>query len=40
MLTCKRPDDGIPASQFDAVVGRRARLDLGAGQKLSWEQLD
>jgi N,N'-diacetyllegionaminate synthase len=40
MLTCKRPDDGIPASQFDAVVGRRARRDLGPGQKLSWEQLD
>lgn len=40
MLTCKRPDDGIPASQFDAVVGRRARRDLDAGQKLSWEQLD
>ena len=40
MLACKRPDDGIPASEFDAVVGRRARRDLGAGQKLSWEQLD
>jgi N,N'-diacetyllegionaminate synthase len=40
MLSCKRPDDGIPASQFDAVVGRRARRDLDAGQKLFWEQLD
>jgi N-acetylneuraminate synthase/N,N'-diacetyllegionaminate synthase len=40
MLTCKRPDDGIPASEFDAVVGRRARRDLGAGQKLSWDLLD
>jgi N,N'-diacetyllegionaminate synthase len=40
MLACKRPDDGIPASQFDSVVGRRVRLDLRAGEKLSWEQLD
>jgi N,N'-diacetyllegionaminate synthase len=40
MLGCKRPDDGIPASQFDSVVGRRVRLDLRAGEKLSWEQLD
>jgi N,N'-diacetyllegionaminate synthase len=40
MLACRRPADGIPASQFDSVVGRRARRDLTAGAKLSWDQLD
>jgi N,N'-diacetyllegionaminate synthase len=40
MLVCKRPADGIPASAFDAVVGRRSSVDLRAGQKLSWECLD
>jgi len=40
LVVCKRPSDGIEASHFDAVIGRRARRDLVRGQKLTWEHLD
>jgi N-acetylneuraminate synthase/N,N'-diacetyllegionaminate synthase len=40
MLVCKRPEDGIPASRFDAVVGRSARSDIHAGDKLTWDQIE
>jgi len=39
MLICKRPENGIPSSRFDAVVGRRPRRDIRAGEKLSWDHL-
>jgi N-acetylneuraminate synthase/N,N'-diacetyllegionaminate synthase len=39
MLVCKRPADGIPASRFDALVGRRARRDIRSGEKLSSDHL-
>jgi N-acetylneuraminate synthase/N,N'-diacetyllegionaminate synthase len=39
MLVCKRPGDGIPASDIDLVVGRRARRPISVGEKLTWESL-
>ena len=39
MLECKRPGDGIPASDIDRVVGRRPRRSIKVGEKLTWESL-
>ncbi|HEV8537160.1 MAG TPA: N-acetylneuraminate synthase [Candidatus Limnocylindria bacterium] len=34
MLDCQRPGDGIPAAEFDSVVGRRATRAFRAGEKI------
>lgn len=38
-LQLRRPASGIPAAEFDAVIGRRLRADTAAGTVLQWEQL-
>lgn len=38
-LTVQRPGTGIPASQWDAAIGRLARRDIPAGTMLSWDML-
>ncbi|WP_300300029.1 N-acetylneuraminate synthase family protein [Ferrovibrio sp.] len=38
-LTALRPGDGIPASCFDIVVGRRVTRALAAGHRLAWGDL-
>ncbi len=40
MLECKRPADGIPASECDSVVGRRVRRSFKVGEKLAWERIE
>lgn len=35
-LTCKRPGTGIPADQFDSVVGRVAAVDIPEDTILEW----
>ncbi len=39
MLACKRPGTGIPAEQFDDLVGRKAARRFGAGEMLDWDAL-
>jgi N,N'-diacetyllegionaminate synthase len=39
MLDCARPGDGIPAAEFDSVVGRRATRAFRAGEKIVREDL-
>lgn len=34
-----RPGFGLPPSAFDSVMGRRARVDLARGTRLSWDVL-
>lgn len=38
-LQLRRPASGIPAAEFDAVIGQRLRADTAAGTVLQWEQL-
>jgi N,N'-diacetyllegionaminate synthase len=40
VLTAKKPGWGIPAHQFEAVLGRRLRRDLAQGEFLSEEDLE
>jgi sialic acid synthase SpsE len=35
----KRPGTGIPASELDRVLGRRASRDLGPGELVAWEDV-
>ena len=39
MLTCKRPGTGIYPRYLDAVVGRRANLDIEKDTTISWEMI-
>ena len=39
-LTCKRPGTGISPLDWDRVVGRRPRCDLGEDHVLTWEDLE
>lgn len=38
-LAYKKPGDGLPASRYKDVIGRRVRLDLPADHKLSMDDL-
>ena len=38
-LQLRRPASGIPAAEFDAVIGQRLRADTAAGTVLQWAQL-
>lgn len=38
-LAFKKPGDGIPAAQFESVVGRRAKRDLAVDHKLGLDDL-
>ncbi|WP_449370438.1 N-acetylneuraminate synthase [Thiomonas sp.] len=38
-LQLRRPASGIPAADFDAVIGQRLRSDAAAGTVLQWENL-
>jgi N-acetylneuraminate synthase/N,N'-diacetyllegionaminate synthase len=38
-LVMKRPATGIPSSEVDLVIGRRARRDIQADEILSWKLL-
>ena len=40
MLTAKKPALGLPPSQADQVVGRRARRDLPVDHFLAWDDLE
>lgn len=39
MLTAKRPATGLPPTLQPLIVGRRARVDIGAGQQISFAML-
>ena len=39
MLKCVRPGGGLPAEYFNLVVGRIARADIKAHEKISWEKV-
>ena len=38
-ITCKRPGHGISPAQWDEVVGRGVKRDLGADHVMQWEDL-
>ena len=38
-LQLRRPASGIPAADFDTVIGQRLRADTAAGTVLQWEDL-
>ncbi len=38
-LTVQRPGTGVPASDVDRIVGRRARVSIAAGEMLRWDML-
>ena len=35
-----RPGNGLPPREYDAVLGRRAKIDIARGTPLSWDLLD
>lgn len=39
VLALRRPEDGIPASRWDDLVGRRVRRDIEPDVPLAWEDL-
>jgi len=39
MLTVKRPGGGIAPDQYDALLGRRAAVDIDADTQLTWDML-
>ena len=39
MLTYKRPGTGISPASLELIVGRRARVDIGEDQTLTWEMV-
>lgn len=39
MITWKRPGSGIPASQFDSIIGKTARMDIAEDVVLQYEML-
>ena len=39
MVSVLRPCEGIPPSELDSVIGRRARRTIAAGEPLSWDSL-
>jgi len=39
MLAVKRPGYGIPPKQIDAIVGRRARVDIAFDDVVTWEMV-
>jgi sialic acid synthase SpsE len=40
MLGTKRPADGLPASMLENIVGKRAKQDIQADQKITLEQIE
>ena len=39
LLTVKKPGSGIPAAQFDDLLGRRAKRDLKGDSLLTWDDV-
>lgn len=39
-IDMRRPGTGIPASEWDLVIGKKAVRNIKAGEQLSWEDID
>lgn len=39
-IDMRRPGTGIPAREWDLVIGKKAVRDIKAGKQLSWEDID
>ena len=39
-LVIKSPADGIPAWEFDSLIGRRLTRDIKKEEKLDWSDFD
>jgi sialic acid synthase SpsE len=40
LVVCRRPVAGLPASEFDRVVGRRAKRAIAAGHAIRADDLE
>jgi N-acetylneuraminate synthase/sialic acid synthase len=39
-IALKSPGDGLPAYEFDRMLGRRTKVSLGADENLAWDQVE